>query len=114
VVLTACPLFLPAISVASTSNFGAQEPWNRSSHASTLVVRLTVNANTETPELRNHRGHGHHRPGGPSVSGSAMGHIENICRCRIAADWFVLRSERTSNSHIFGESHAVLVSCLRH
>jgi transposase len=33
---------------------------------------------------------------------------------RIAADWFVLRSERTSNSHIFGESHAVLVSCLRH
>jgi hypothetical protein len=39
---------------------------------------------------------------------------KNIYRCRIAADWFVLRSERTSNSHIFGESHAVLVSCLRH
>ena len=71
VVLTACPLFLPAISVASTLNFGDQEPWNRSSHASSLVVRLTVDANTETHKHRNHRGHGHHRPGGSSVSGSA-------------------------------------------
>jgi hypothetical protein len=49
-----------------------------------------------------------------SVGDRRIGHIENIYRCRTAADWFVLRSERTSNSHIFGESHAVLVSCLRH
>ena len=33
-----------------------------------------------------------------------MGHIENIYRGRTAADWFVLRSERASNSHILGES----------
>lgn len=26
---------------------------------------------------------------------------KNIYRCRTAADWFVLRSEQTSNSHIF-------------
>jgi hypothetical protein len=50
----------------------------------------------------------------PSVSGSADGpNRKNIYQCRTAPDWFVLRSERTSNSHIFGESHAVLVSCLR-
>ena len=39
---------------------------------------------------------------------------ENIYRCRTAVDWFVLRSEQTSNSHMFGVSYAVLVSRLRH
>jgi hypothetical protein len=34
-------------------------------------------------------------PGGPSVSGSTDGHIENIYQCRTVADWFVLRSEQT-------------------
>src|SRR6266478_223868 len=43
-----------------------------------------------------------------SVGDRRMGHIENIYRCRTAADWFVLRSKRTSNSHIFGESQHVI------
>ena len=38
-------------------------------------------------------------------------HIENIYRRRTAADWFVLKLRA---GHIFGESHAVRVSCLRH
>jgi hypothetical protein len=39
---------------------------------------------------------------------------KNKHRCRTAADWFVLRSEQTSYSPVFGERHAVLVSRLRH
>jgi hypothetical protein len=119
----------PAISVASTSNFGAQELWNRSvpthvRHAGRPCCKRLLRANDR-------RGHGGSRttavlpsPLAPpqlfaarrpiSVGDRRTGHKENIYRCRTAADWFVVRSERTSNSHIFGESHAVLVSCLRH
>src|SRR5215475_6111341 len=53
-------------------------------------------------------------PGRLSVPGSADGPQKNIYRCRTAADWFVLRSEQTSHSHIFGGSYAVLVSRLRY
>jgi len=47
--------------------------------------------------------------------GSADGpHRKIFTGCRTAADWFVLRSERTSNSHIFGREpcgYLCLVYC---
>src|ERR1700684_3363088 len=65
------------------------------------------------PQLQRHR-HNFLLPGAPSASGIGAWPKKKIYRCRSAADWFVLSSGRSSNNHIFGESHAVLVSCLRH
>jgi len=37
----------------------------------------------------------------PGVGIGGWATQKNIYRCRTAADWFVLRFEQTSNSHIF-------------
>jgi hypothetical protein len=121
------PLVLPAISVANTSSFGAQELWNRSVQLRYGILVGLAASSFFPPMIAAATAWFENNAVLPSAPPQLracqevhwcrdrrMGHIENIYRCRTAADWFVLRSEQTPNSHIFGESDAVLVSRLRH